>query len=1555
LSGNGDSNTAIGAEGLKNLSSGSRNISIGFAAGRNTAIGGSNTTANGSIYIGTDSKSSASSQSNEIVVGTDAVGLGSNTAVIGATTQTSATIYGLLNSPSGISAAGGVTLAGNLSGTTAAFSRLVTFNQGISAANGVTLNNVSLTGTPTAPTASVGTNTTQIATTAFVQNEIIADTVTSFNGLTGAVGGVCAAVANTFTALQSFTQGISAAGGVTFAGSLSGTTAAFSRLVTFNQGISAANGVTLHNANLTGIPTAPTASVGTNTTQVATTAFVLANGSTNVVTSFNGRTGAVQGVSAMNGLTGAVRFTGGQGITNANGSGNSIVPGINYRFSGLTFFGDPDPLPLFDYNISIATNKDYLLLQAHPDNPYIENLTGVTNCMYLTNLFSLKDWILNGGIAPFSGGSGGLFLRGVTFGGLVDFYRSVFFYYPANFLSGFSADGTITLNGTVTGRTASFSSVVTLSGGLSAAGGVTLASPSLTGTPTSTTAAIGTNTTQIATTAFVQNEIVADTVTSFNGRTGSVQGVSAAVAGDGITVSGATGSVTITNAGVTRAVAGTGISVNANTGTVTITNSGVTSLAAGTGVAVSASTGAVTVTNIGVQSFNGATGAVTGASLGANTFTGLQTSATGFSGPLTGNATSATTATNSTQLGGVAAASYALLASPTFTGTPASTTAAVGTNTTQIATTAFVQNEIVADTVTAFNGRTGSVQGVSAAVAGSGISVSAATGSVTISNTGVLSFNGNTGAVTGASLGANTFTGLQTSATGFSGPLTGNATSATNSTQLGGVAAANYARIDTANTFTGLQTSATGFSGPLTGNATTATTATNSTQLGGVAAASYALLASPTFTGTPASTTAAVGTNTTQIATTAFVNNEIIADAVTAFNGRTGSVQGVSAAVAGDGITVSGATGSVTITNAGVTRAVAGTGISVNANTGTVTITNSGVLSFNGNAGAVQGVSAAVAGDGITVSGATGSVTITNAGVTRAVAGTGISVNANTGTVTITNSGVTSLAAGTGVAVSASTGAVTVTNIGVQSFNGATGAVTGASLGANTFTGLQTSATGFSGPLTGNATSATTATNSTQLGGTAAASWAQLAAANTFTALNTFNSGIKSNLYEPLSGGATVTIGLLSGGGQGNVNILSSEMRIGGTGTLQGVTLTTATGVTMSIRPRHNLIVSTTSGNIDVSPFGTVTIKPQVPVGSGGSMPTLLVQNTDTGSGQVRISGGDLYLGTRDNGVSESSSNIIFGNPNNAFTTTLTAPNTASSDKLITLPNATGTVALDAAANTFTALQSFTQGISAAGGVTLASNIAVNGGSITTSATTGNVFNTTATTLNIGGAATTTNIATVASGLTLNIGTGANGSDIKNIYIGTGPVGGGSARTTVGYAGGLIVSHGNGITLSDNSGGYFVNIRSATTNITGTLNASGSLNSTGLFTTSGGLSASGGVTFNSTINSAGYALTPSAITQLTGTTYTFLSGDNGKVITHNNASGCTFTVPSGLPVGFSTTVIQLGSTSGVVKFVPASGVTLNSYGGFVVMGGQHSSASLISYSSNIYNLSGNLI
>jgi hypothetical protein len=57
----------------------------------------------------------------------------------------------------------------------------------------------------------------------------------------------------------------------------------------------------------------------------------------------------------------------------------------------------------------------------------------------------------------------------------------------------FAVTGTTTLTGTLSGSTAAFS------------GAITSVSPAFSGTPTATTAAGGTNTTQIATTAFVQN------------------------------------------------------------------------------------------------------------------------------------------------------------------------------------------------------------------------------------------------------------------------------------------------------------------------------------------------------------------------------------------------------------------------------------------------------------------------------------------------------------------------------------------------------------------------------------------------------------------------------------------------------------------------------------------------------------------------------------------------------------------------------------------------------------------------------------------------------------------------------------------------------------------------------------------------------------------------------------------------------------------------------------------------------------------------------------------
>jgi len=118
----------------------------------------------------------------------------------------------------------------------------------------------SFTGTPATPTAASGSNTTQVANTAFVVGAIT-DERTATATLTGKTVNL---TSNTLT----------------------GTVAQFNTALSDGDFATLAGTETLTNKTLTspaissptisGTPTAPTASAGTNTTQVATTAFVTA-------------------------------------------------------------------------------------------------------------------------------------------------------------------------------------------------------------------------------------------------------------------------------------------------------------------------------------------------------------------------------------------------------------------------------------------------------------------------------------------------------------------------------------------------------------------------------------------------------------------------------------------------------------------------------------------------------------------------------------------------------------------------------------------------------------------------------------------------------------------------------------------------------------------------------------------------------------------------------------------------------------------------------------------------------------------------------------------------------------------------------------------------------------------------------------------------------------------------------------------------------------------------------------------------------------------------------
>lgn len=106
------------------------------------------------------------------------------------------------------------------------------------------LNSPTFTGVPAAPTAAGGTNTTQIATTAYVRGEI---------------SSLVASAPATLDTLNELATAL-------------GNDANFSTTVTNSLALKAP----LASPAFTGTPTAPTAAVNTNTTQIATTAYVRA-------------------------------------------------------------------------------------------------------------------------------------------------------------------------------------------------------------------------------------------------------------------------------------------------------------------------------------------------------------------------------------------------------------------------------------------------------------------------------------------------------------------------------------------------------------------------------------------------------------------------------------------------------------------------------------------------------------------------------------------------------------------------------------------------------------------------------------------------------------------------------------------------------------------------------------------------------------------------------------------------------------------------------------------------------------------------------------------------------------------------------------------------------------------------------------------------------------------------------------------------------------------------------------------------------------------------------
>ncbi len=512
-------------------------------------------------------------------------------------------------------------------------------------------------------------------------------------------------------------------------------------------------------------------------------------------------------------------------------------------------------------------------------------------------------------------------------------------------------------------------------------------------------------------------------------------GFSAAGTAGYVLVSGGTGSPTWTNAptltgtnftGIPNGAltnssititGGTGLGVSGSPvslgGTVTLSNTGVTSNVAGTGISVSGATGAVTITNTGVTSITGTAGNIT---------------ASGATGSVTLNLATAGTPVT---------ASFVKITTDTF-GRVTATTPVVTGDITALVDATYVN--VSGDTMT-----------------------------------GALILN----ADPSVALGAATKQYVDAAIAGLSWKQ-----SVAVATLVAGTLATSFAAgqvVDTVTLTAGMriliknqstQTENGIYIVQASGAPVRSTDADTGVEL--VNASVYVDGGSQTDTGWVQTTSSPITIGSSNIVWAQFSGSgSYTAGTGLSLTGNTFANTGVLSNVAGTGISVSGATGNVTITNTGVTSAVGTAGnITVSAATGAVTynlatagtagtygvvttdtfgrvtsgtviagIANGGTgLGTLGTANQVLGVNAAgtaleyktvTAGTAISVVNAAGSITINNTGVTSAVAGTGISVSGATGAVTFTNTGVTTFSAGTtGLTPNtATTGAVTLAGI----------------------------------------------------------------------------------------------------------------------------------------------------------------------------------------------------------------------------------------------------------------------------------------------------------------------------------------------------------------------------------------------------------------------------------------------------------------------------------------------------------------------------------------------
>jgi len=100
-----------------------------------------------------------------------------------------------------------------------------------------------------------------------------------------------------------------------------------------------------------------------------------------------------------------------------------------------------------------------------------------------------------------------------------------------------------------------------------------------------------------------------------------------------------------------------------------------------------------------------------------------------------------------------------------------------------------------------------------------------------------------------------------------------------------------------------------------------------------------------------------------------------------------------------------------------------------------------------------------------------------------------------------------------------------------------------------------------------------------------------------------------------------------------------------------------------------------------------------------------------------------------------------------------------------------------------------------------------------------------------------------------------------------------------------------------------------------------------------------------------------ALNAQTGTTYTAVLADDGKLITADNAAAIALTIPpnstTAFGIGTQINIMQLGA--GVVTITPGAGVTLRSQGTKLKTNGQYSVATCVKIATDTWVVVGNLV